>query len=29
VLAGDGPKAEAVARRHIRRTAERSLPHLR
>jgi DNA-binding GntR family transcriptional regulator len=29
ILGGDGSKAEIYARRHIRKTAERTLPHLR
>lgn len=29
ILAGSGAKAERYARRHIQRTAERTLPHLR
>lgn len=29
ILAGDGAKAEMHARRHIRKTGERTLPHLR
>lgn len=29
ILAGSGAKAELYARRHIQRTAERTLPHLR
>ena len=29
ILAGSGPKAELYARRHLQRTAERTLPHLR
>jgi DNA-binding GntR family transcriptional regulator len=29
ILAGAGPQAETCARRHLQRTAERTLPHLR
>lgn len=29
ILAGSGAKAELYARRHLQRTAERTLPHLR